>query len=159
MRAILFEVYPTAMLAAEAISQGRQARTQNNLSLARAYYAEAAKAYCGQNDSLAYAHTIRHIADMHLDELNFVEAKPLYEESLEIYRGNLSTKLLDLANAVRPYALLNEKLGNTGAAKDLWQEARNLYSSLRLKEGIRECDAHLAQLLQSATPSPSVIPR
>jgi tetratricopeptide (TPR) repeat protein len=137
------------MLAAEAISQGRQARKQNNLSTARAYYAEAAKLYRNQNDSLAYAHTIRHIADMHLDESNLVEAKPLYEESLELYRSNLNTKLLDLANTVRPYALLNEESGNLDAAKQLWQEARNLYSSLRLEEGICECDAHLTQLPQS----------
>jgi tetratricopeptide (TPR) repeat protein len=158
MHSILFEVYPTAMLAAEAISQGRQARRENNLSLARAYYAEAAKAYHDQNDSLAYAHTIRHIADMHLDESNLVEAKPLYEKSLEIYRSSLNTKLLDLANAIRPYALLHQESGNIGTAKDLWQEARNLYSSLRLEEGVRECDAHLTQL-QSQTPSVSVIPQ
>jgi tetratricopeptide (TPR) repeat protein len=147
------------MLAAEAITQGRQARRDKNLAAARAHYAEAARIYRDQSDSLAYAHTIRHIADMYLDESNLVEAKPLYEESLEIYRRNLNTKLLDLANAVRPYALLHEESGDLGIAKELWQEARNLYSSLRLEEGIRECDAHLAQLLQSSTPSSSVTPR
>jgi tetratricopeptide (TPR) repeat protein len=144
----LIEVYPTAMLAAEAISQGRQARRENNLPAARAHYAEAARIYGDQNDSLAYAHTIRHIADMYLDESNLVEARPLYEKSLEIYRSNLNTKLLDLANAVRPYALLNERSGNFDLAKQNWQEARNLYSSLRLEAGVRECDGHLAQLLQ-----------
>lgn len=137
------------MFAAEAISEGQQARKEKNLAAARALYAEAAKIYADQNDSLAYAHTIRHIADMYLDESNLVEAKPLYEKSLEIYRGNLNTKLLDLANAVRPYALLHEKSGNLEAARQLWQEARNLYMSLRLEEGVRESDAHLAQLLQS----------
>jgi tetratricopeptide (TPR) repeat protein len=137
------------MLAAEVISEGRQARKENKLAAARALYAEAAKIYADQNDSLAYAHTIRHIADMYLDESNLREARPLYEKSLEIYRSDLNTKLLDLANAVRPYALLNEKSGNLEIAKQLWQEARNLYSSLRLEEGVRECDAHLTQLLQS----------
>jgi tetratricopeptide (TPR) repeat protein len=155
MRAIPFEVYPTAMLAAEAISQGRQARKENDLAAARAHYTEAAKAYRDQNDSLAYAHTIRHIADMYLHESNLAEAKPLYEESLEIYRSNLNTKLLDLANAVRPYALLNEASGNLDLAKQLWQEARNLYSSLRIEEGVRECDAHLTQLSVLQPPSPA----
>src|SRR5215469_4084539 len=97
---------------AEAISQGRQARNEGNFPLARAYYAEAAKIYRDQSDSLAYAHTIRHIADIYCQESKPAEAKPLYEESLELYRSNLNTKLLDLANTVRPYALLNEGQGN-----------------------------------------------
>ena len=135
--------------AIECISRGRQARKENRLAAARTHYAEAAQIYRVQNNSLAYAHTIRHIADMHLDELNLVEAEPLYEESLELYRGNFDTKLLDLANTVRPYALLNEKIGNLETAKQLWQEARNLYASLRLEAGIQECEAHLAKFPQS----------
>jgi tetratricopeptide (TPR) repeat protein len=142
------------MLAADAISHGRQARKENNLPAARAHYAEAAAIYLGQNDALAYAHTIRHIADMYLDESNFAEARPLYEKSLEIYRGNLQTKLLDLANAVRPFALLHERSGDLAGARALWQEARNLYDSLRLEEGVRECDAHLAHLPASSTSAP-----
>jgi tetratricopeptide (TPR) repeat protein len=135
--------------ATEFLSQGRQARKENRLSAARTHYAEAAQIYRVQNDPLAYAHTIRHIADLHLDESNYSEAKALYEESLELYRGNLNTELLDLANTVRPYALLNEKLGNVDSATQLWQEARNLYASLRLEAGIDECEAHLAKLQQT----------
>ena len=136
------------MLAAEVVSEGRQARKEKNLAAARALYAEAAKIYADQNDSLAYAHTIRHIADMYFDESNLVAAKPLYEESLQIYRSDLNTKLLDLANTVRPYALLNES-GNLDLARHLWQEAGNLYRSLLLEEGVCECDVRLRQLLQS----------
>jgi tetratricopeptide (TPR) repeat protein len=66
--------------------------------------AVAANAYREQNDVLAYAHTIRHIADIYQQEGNSEEAKLLYEEALELYRSNLGTKLLDLANTVRPYA-------------------------------------------------------
>jgi tetratricopeptide (TPR) repeat protein len=134
--------------AIESISRGRQARKENRLADARTHYAEAAQIYRAQNDPLAYAHIIRHIADMHLDESHHAEAKPLYEESLEIYRSNFDTKLLDLANAVRPYALLNENLGEFETARQLWQEARNLYASLRLEAGIHECEAHLAKLPQ-----------
>jgi tetratricopeptide (TPR) repeat protein len=135
--------------AAECISQGRQARHENRLSDARAHYAEAAQIYRDQNKPLAYAHTIRHIADMHLDENDLAAAKPLYEEALEIYRSNLETKLLDLANTVRPYALLNEKLGDLETATQLWQEARNLYGSLRIEAGISECENRLAKLRQA----------
>jgi tetratricopeptide (TPR) repeat protein len=135
--------------AIEFISRGRQARKEHRLADARTHYAEAAQIYRTENNPLAYAHTIRHIADMHLDESHHAEAKPLYEESLELYRNNFDTKLLDLANAVRPYALLNEKLGNFETARQLWQEARNLYASLRLEAGILECEAHLTTLQQA----------
>ena len=77
---------------------------------------------------------------MCIDRSNLTAAKPLYEEALELYRGNLDTKLLDLANAVRPYALLNEEQGDLEKAKELWEEARNLYASLRIEAGVLECD-------------------
>lgn len=102
--------------------------------------------YRDQNDLLAYAHTIRHIADIYQEESNPAEAKALYEEALELYRTNLNTKLLDLANTVRPYALLNEEQGNLELAAKLWEEARHLYASLRIDAGVFECDAHISRL-------------
>jgi tetratricopeptide (TPR) repeat protein len=148
---VIVSLYPASIMiaATEAISDGRQARNEGNFPVAREHYAEAAKIYREQNDVLAYAHTIRHIADIYQQERNSIEAKPLYEEALELYRGNLNTKLLDLANTVRPYALLNEKQGNLGLARKLWEEARNLYGSLRLEAGVSECDTHLSQLQDS----------
>lgn len=128
---------------AELISQGKQARAEGRLDAARTHYAEAAEIHRSANDQLAYAHTIRHIADMYLHEARHAEARPLYEEALEIYRGSLDTKLLDLANTIRPYALLNESTGNLEAARQSWQEARNLYASLRIEAGVEECDKHL----------------
>ncbi len=114
--------------------------------MARARYAAAAKIYRDQNDVLAYAHTIRHIADIYQQESNLVEAKPLYEESIELYRSNLSTRILDLANALRPYALLNEAQGRVETARKLWEEARQLYSSVRVEAGVSECDVHISKL-------------
>lgn len=129
----------------EALSRARQARHEGNLSFAREQYLEAAKIYAERNDALAYAHTIRHVADIYLQERNFLEAAPLYEEALSLYRGNLNTKLLDLANTVRPYALLVEQRGDDPIlANSLWEEAKGLYRSLRLNTAVAECDAHLA---------------
>lgn len=133
--------------AAELIEEGRMARAANRLEEARKLYSDAAALYHEENNPLAYAHTIRHVADMFLHESQYAEAKPLYEEALDLYRGNLETKLLDLANTVRPYALLHERLGNREAARELWQEARNLYASLRIEPGVTECDRHLSQAL------------
>jgi tetratricopeptide (TPR) repeat protein len=133
-------------VAAEAVSLGRHAQNQKNLSVAREHYSAAARAYRDENDVLAYAHTIRHIADTYLGEANLDEAKPLYEEALEIYRSNLNTKLLDLANTVRPYALLNERAGEFDRARQFWREAGNLYGSLRIEAGVEECESRLVKL-------------
>jgi len=130
--------------ASELIAEGKQARAEGDLDTARARYAEAAGIHQSANDKLAYAHTIRHIADMYRIEAKYAEAQPLYEEALEIYRSSLDTKLLDLANTVRPYAQLNEATGNLEVARQYWQEARNLYASLRIEVGVEECDKHLA---------------
>ncbi len=70
---------------------------------------------------------------MYLDESRFGDAQPLYEKALALYRSNLQTKVLDLANTVRPYALLNEGLEKLDVATQFWQEARNLYASLGLE--------------------------
>ena len=110
-------------VATEATSLGRQARNDDNLPVARQYYAKAAKAYREANDLLAYAHTIRHIADIYQPERNPGETKPLYEEALELYRSDLDTKLLELANTVRPYTLLIEEEGDPATARKLWEEA------------------------------------
>jgi len=132
--------------AIEAISKGRQARNEGDYEAAREYYSSAAKVYRETNELLAYAHTIRHIADIYQEEHNLEGAKPLFEEALELYRSNLNTKLLDLANTVRPYALLIEEEGDSVLARKLWEEARSLYGSLRLTLGVSECESHLSQL-------------
>ena len=132
----------------QAIDQGRKARAEGDFGAARGHYEEAAKIYRDQNNVLAYAHTIRHIADIYQQEANFVEAKPLYEKALMHYRNTPGTRVLDLANAIRPYALLSEAQGDHEAAKNLWEEARALYSSLGIDTGVAECDVHIGKLRQ-----------
>jgi len=140
-------VYSSLMASAEElVHRGSQARREGRLSDAREHYMGAARLHREKNDVLAYAHTIRHIADIFLQERNLSQARPLYEESLEIYRSSLQTKLLDLANTVRPYALLIEEQGDSVSAIELWEEARNLYASLRIEEGVSECNKHISHL-------------
>jgi tetratricopeptide (TPR) repeat protein len=130
----------------EVVAKGYQARREGKLPLARQYYIDAAKLHREEGSILAYAHAIRHVADIHREEKNPASAKPLYEEVLEIYRSNLDTKLLDLANTVRPYALLIEEEGDFVRALTLWEEARNLYRSLRIDQGVTECSRHISHL-------------
>jgi tetratricopeptide (TPR) repeat protein len=125
--------------ATAATSLGRQAREEGDFPAARQHYANAARGYREADDLLAYAHTLRHIANVYRQERISKDAKPLYEEALELYRSDLNTKLLDLANTVRPYALLLEEEGDAEAARQYWEEAGNLYGSLRIEDGVSEC--------------------
>ena len=134
------------MDATESIRQGRDARAKGDPNTARARYSEAAEIYGRAANQLAYAHTIRHIADMYLDESEFELARPLYEEALEIYRSSLDSRILDLANTIRPYAILNEAIGKRDIARDLWQEAKVLYTAIRVGDGVSECETRLLNL-------------
>jgi len=132
--------------AAESLRQGRNARAKGDRNAARGLYLQAAEIYRRDANLLSYAHTIRHIADMYLDESEFELARPLYEEALEIYRSSLDSRILDLANTIRPYAMLNEATGKRDIARNLWDEARILYTSIRVADGVAECQAHLLNL-------------
>jgi tetratricopeptide (TPR) repeat protein len=86
---------------------------------------------------------LRHLADIHQDAGAWSAAEPLYEHALRLYRADPSTGTLELANALRPYALLRERLGDGDAAVALWREARALYLAAGIAEAVAECDRHL----------------
>ena len=52
-----------------------------------------------------------------------------YREAIELYRGNVSCTPLDLANAIRPLAML--------------EEARALYASVDVQAGVAECSERI----------------
>ncbi len=77
------------------------------------------------------------------------EAAPLYAESLEIYRSHKETSPLDLANAIRGFALLKEQTGDLDQALGLWGEARELYDLTGVDAGVSECQARIESLSAS----------
>jgi tetratricopeptide (TPR) repeat protein len=128
--------------ATAATSLGRQAREEGDFPAARQHYANAARVYREADDLLAYAHTLRHIADVYRQKRNSKDAKPLYEDALELYRSDLNTKLLDLANTVRPYALLLEEEGEAEAARQYLGRGReSLWFAPNRRRGLRMPDS------------------
>jgi tetratricopeptide (TPR) repeat protein len=109
-------------------------------------YEEAVEICRREGDALLLAHTVRHLGDIHQDAGRVNEAEPCYQEALLLYRDHRGTAPLDLANALRPFAILSEALGRPDQAIELWTEARTLYATLNLKEGVAESSAHLARL-------------
>ena len=108
-------------------------------------YEEAAE-LGGAGDPLAFAHTLRHLGDALRECGDAERAEPRYREALEIYRGHRETPPLELANAIRPLAILEERAGRAEEARRLWHEARDLYAAAGVEAGFSECAARLAAL-------------
>ena len=107
-------------------------------------YEEAVELCLALQDLPGLAHTLRHVGDIHQDAGRWSAAGEAYEQALSLYRRLPQTPPAELANALRPLALLREGLGEVQAAAALWREARALYASAGIAEGVAECDRHLA---------------
>jgi tetratricopeptide (TPR) repeat protein len=125
---------------------GQIDRDQHRTEAARAKYEEAAGLYRTIGDRSAVAHTIRHLGEMHTEAGRLEEADACLTEALDLYRAEGVTNGLDLANTLRPTAILREAQERHDEARKLWREARALYLEAGIQEGVLECDEHLARL-------------
>jgi len=98
------------------------------------------------DDALKLAHSVRHLGDAYAYAGRWVRAEPCYVEALSIYRRHERTRPLDLANAIRSFAVLKDEVGATDQSQSLWQEAHDLYVDLNVPAGIAESAARLALL-------------
>jgi tetratricopeptide (TPR) repeat protein len=147
----------------EAVAFGRQAGAQHELVLALKglgqierdlgcgdaalpLYEEAVALCREEGDPLTLAHTVRHLGDIHRSAGRAELAEPRYHEALALYRSHEGTPVLDLANAIRPLAILKQATGEAEEARRLWEEARDLYAAANVQEGVAGCSASLARL-------------
>jgi tetratricopeptide (TPR) repeat protein len=113
-------------------------RTLCDLESAERHYRQACEFYRGLGNLLKVAHTIRHAADILREQNRRDESALLYGEALEIYRKHPETEPLDLANAIRGFALLKEDQKDREQAASLWQEAGKLYELTGIDAGVVE---------------------
>ncbi|MGA7685870.1 MAG: tetratricopeptide repeat protein [Terriglobales bacterium] len=125
---------------------GQIERDLGRLDAALKHYEEAAAIYRAQNNLPRLAHTIRHIGDIHRSAGHPALAEPCYEEALILYRNDKQTTPLDLANAIRGFAILKSDAGDSPKAIALWTEARDLYRVAAVNEGVAESSRRLALL-------------
>src|SRR5688572_22059358 len=93
-----------------------------------AAYKEAVKLLRESNAKpLRIAHTIRHLGDVYVEQHQLGAADTCYREALQIYRADADPPVLDLANAIRAFAVLKERVGEREEAAALWEEAGTLY--------------------------------
>jgi tetratricopeptide (TPR) repeat protein len=114
----------------------------------RPLYEEAVSIYREVGSALDLAHTIRHLGDVHRHEGQAKLAEDCYLEALALYRNQETTPPLDLANAIRPLAILRDDAGDVEEAQRLWEEARVLYAGVNVEAGVEESSARLARLGQ-----------
>jgi tetratricopeptide (TPR) repeat protein len=126
------------------VAAGAQAHRDGHLDAAAGHYGVALTMARAQGEPLLIAHIARHLGDIYRKNGRNDKAEPLLKEAIAIYRSNLGTKVLDIANALRPLALLYTALGNKHSALELWQEARTFYLAIGINEGVAECDSYLS---------------
>jgi tetratricopeptide (TPR) repeat protein len=130
-------------LIAALIGLGQISRDREQLQFALQYYSEALELCRRHSTQVRIAHTARHLGDIYRESGMLTEAEPLLAEALAIYRRSSGIEPLELANAIRPLALLKTTLGDALAARQLWQEALELYTAANVLAGVNECLAHL----------------
>ena len=118
-----------------------------------ARYREAMERHDRQPRSVEWAHPARHLGERLTEAGRLDEAEPILEEALAVYRdvharaeASRGPGALDLANAVRPLALLRTAQERREDAVVLWREARELYEVAGIQAGVDECDANLGRL-------------
>ena len=98
------------------------------------------------DDSLRLAHAVRHLGDAYYYARRLAKAEPSYVEALSIYRSHEHTPPLDLANAIRSFAVLKDEIDSPEESQRLWQEAHDLYMAVAAAPGVAESAARLALL-------------
>lgn len=130
----IFHIY--RQLAAD---QGQQMAALEYARKSVAYYEQA-----GIEDRIAHAN--RHLADLEFEMGEYQAAGQKYERSLQLYQSSEQHLKGDVANGIRRYALLLEKLGNKEEAIKQWKEAKKLYQEVGIDEGAEEAEGKIDEL-------------
>jgi len=144
--AIARERADVAGLAAALAGQGQIERDLGRTGPALERYESAVELLRTLAAPLSLAHAVRHVADILVERGDFAAARPHYEEAVAIYRSEPSTPGLDLANALRGFAIQREMAGLPAPAASLWHEARELYITAGVAAGSDEADRRLSRL-------------
>ncbi len=106
----------------------------------------AIESYTASGNSDRIAHSIRHLGDLYLRLNKLTEAESNYERAVSLYSDSQDTNPNDLANCLRGYALLLEKLNKNDKAVSIWKSTGQLYQICGLSDGQQEAEARIKAL-------------
>lgn len=109
-------------------------------------YREAVDIFEAEAEPRAIAHAARHLGDLYREAGRLDEAGCYLTQALVINRARADCRPLELANSLRPLALLREDEGRVRDAVHLWKEARALYAAEGVRAGVEECSSRLEAL-------------
>ena len=89
--------------------------------------------YRKTKDPQRIAHSVRHVADLETRLKLYQNAEGHYLEALQIYRNHENSGLMDLANALRGYAILLSLINKKEEAILTWKEAKEIYLRFDIK--------------------------
>ncbi len=107
-------------------------------------YDEAVSIFRQTGDNAGLAHAIRHLGDLETERKRYPAAEAAYREALSLYETLDAVAPLTLANALRAFAVLNDRTSKPDEANKLWSRAKTLYEKSGVQEGVDECAARLA---------------
>lgn len=128
---------------AELLEMARGDRHARRPEAAERAYEAAANQARAEEQRLLLAHALRHVSDLARERGAPADALSTAAEAVAIYRAESEARPLDLANALRLNALALIDAGSPSEARQLWREARDLYSSCGVQAGVDDADAHL----------------
>lgn len=139
-------LFHTELLTKSLNDLARIERDLGNTSSSIATYEELIQLHEKHGNTLGIAHALRHLGDIHRDEEKIDLADDYYTRALDIYKSSEHRSQVDLANAIRGYALLQEQKGKLKDALKLWKEARMLYENNSIYSGVEECSQRIDKL-------------
>lgn len=99
--------------------------SKNNLDTAKVYYAQAKKAFQQIDSTFSYAQNTMRLGNINLAQNNHIEALRLYQESLEISKGNNYSSLMP--HLYNNMGLLYKQIEDYDDAQANFDKAYNLF--------------------------------
>ena len=122
---------------------GQFERDQGNREGALRFYREGYNHYAAVNHAEKMAHSLRHVADVRRD---LGDAERDFRLAIQMYRDLDSAPAHPLANALRGFAMLLERVGKCEEALQAFEEAYRLYVQVGNAPGIEEMGRKVKQL-------------
>ncbi len=125
---------------------GQFERDHGNREQALHFYLEGYNHYVAGNHAEKMAHSLRHVADVRRDLGDREGAERDYRSAIETYRNLDPAPVHSLANALRGFAMLLERMGKSDEALHAFVEAHRLYVQVDNAPGIKEMRRKVKQL-------------